>query len=510
MSDLSTKLIYLDDEDDIVSIRDRLDWARAPQVVLVLPAMGDLLVERLDLVLLRRHADSLRLEIGLVTGDGRVTGQARALGIPTFSSVEASQHSRRGWWRGRKRREPVGRPTHLDEADRREMRRRLAPRPAWQRWLWRYTTILIFFLALAAFFVGVAYAVPGATITLKPEVERLQVSRQIVADPLLEPATFSGASVPARLLAVTVEWQAEVATTGTIEVADSPARGKVLFVNQLGQPVTVPAGTRVSTTAGSSIVFQVLAPVELPDVVGGTAEADVIAVEPGPGGNVAVNQINRVEGSLSLQLQVRNLEPLTGGGVRLVRSVTAADQDRLRAQVLQQLQVLALAEMESSLSSSEFMAQDSLRVARIVHETFSHFAGEQSDRMVLVIRAELQGTAVDETQAVGLMYEELAVAVRPGYELAPDSISFRRGELLGVDGQGRVSFMMIGEGAIAARLPLDDVIQEVAGQDTAVAMAYLYQQLPLRDYPSVRILPNWFDRMPYLPARIRVQVDTNR
>jgi hypothetical protein len=116
---------------------------------------------------------------------------------------------------------------------------------------------------------------------------------------------------------------------------------------------------------------------------------------------------------------------------------------------------------------------------------------------------------VDETQAVGLVYEELALAVRPGYELVPDNLSFRSGELLGVDGQGRVSFIMIGEGLIAARLHLDEPLQAIAGQETAVALAYLYEQLPLREYPTARILPDWFGRMPYLPVRIQVQIETN-
>jgi hypothetical protein len=503
------KVIYLDPEDDVVSIRDRLDWTEEAQVLLVLPENGRLLAERLDLVLVLRHADSLRKEVGLVTLDDRVYSQAKALGIPAFRTVAAGEGNRRGWWRGRKRHERPGKPALLDEGDRREMERRLAPVPGWRRWFWRYTTILIFFLTLAIFFVAVAYTVPGATLTLKPEAERLQVSKQIVADPQLETVNFSGASVPGRILLVAHEWRAEVATTGTVEVADAPARGKVLFVNRVAQPVTVPAGARVSATAGPAVVFQVLTPVEVPGVVGGTAEADVVAIQPGPSGNVATNQINRVDGSLGLQLEVRNLEPTEGGGVRLARAVTEADQERLRAQVLQQLHVLALAEMESRLMESEFLARDSLRLARIIHETFSYFAGEQSDRLALEIRAELQATAVDETQAVGLVYEELALAVRPGYELVPDNLSFRSGELLGVDGQGRVSFIMIGEGLIAARLHLDEPLQAIAGQETAVALAYLYEQLPLREYPTARILPDWFGRMPYLPVRIHVQIETN-
>lgn len=502
------QVIYLDQDEDIVSIRDRLDWAKEQQVVLVLPDTADLLTEYLDLAMLRRHADALRLEVGLVTADGWVAGQAEALGFPTFLSVRAARQNQQGWWRGRRRPERVGKPTHLDRADRREVKRRLSSRPAWQRWLLRYAAIVLFFLTLATLFVAAAYAIPGATVTLKPEVRPLLVSREIVADPNLEAVDFDQAAVPGRLLLATQEWRADVATSGTIEVPDAPARGTVVFVNRLEQPVNVPAGTRVSTTAGTRVIFQTLDPVEVPGVVGGTAEVDVVAIQPGPGGNVEANLVNRVEGSLSLQLQVRNLEPVTGGGVRLSPAVTESDQERLRAQVLQQLQVLALAEMEGQLAGQEFLARDSLQVVSVLHETFSHFPGEQTDRLALEIRAELQATAVDETQATGLVYEKLAAAVRPGFELVPGSLQFHSGEVMAVDSEGRVTFEMIGEGQMAAQLNAETPIEEVAGQKTEVALAYLYRELPLREYPRVSVWPNWFGRMPYLPVRIEARVET--
>ena len=46
----SPQIIYLDREDDLVSIRDRLSWAREKRVLLVLPdGQSDLLQEWLDL-----------------------------------------------------------------------------------------------------------------------------------------------------------------------------------------------------------------------------------------------------------------------------------------------------------------------------------------------------------------------------------------------------------------------------------------------------------------------------
>ncbi|MDX1688646.1 MAG: baseplate J/gp47 family protein [Candidatus Promineifilaceae bacterium] len=517
------EVIHLAADDDVVSICDRLEWVSGAQrVLLVLPeeADGPLLDEWLDLVRLRRCAERLRLEVGLVTPERSVAAQARALGLPAFPSVRSAERSRRGWWRGRRRHGQPTRPGATvqlgqgrrlkslpDDADRREMYRRMTPQLGWRRWLWRYLGILLFFITLAIFIVGVAYTVPGATVTLHPEVEVLEAGRQIVADPQLESVNFSGASVPARLLAVTVSWQAQVGTTGTADVPDAPARGTVVFVNLVEQPVIVPAGTRVRTSSGETVVFQTVEPVEVPGVVGSTAEVEVVAIEPGPEGNVGANMVNRVEGSLGLQLEVRNLEPMEGGGVRNVPAVSEADRERLRAQVLQYLQTLAAAEMEELLVEGEFLARDSLRVTDVYQETYSHFVGEPSRRLALEIRAELQGTAVDASQANGLVYEELAAALRPGYELVPGTLNFRAEEVLGVDGQGRVTFRMVAEGRMAASLDIETVVPRVAGQERGIAQAYLYEQLPLRRYPSVRVWPDWFGRLPYLPARIDTELD---
>jgi hypothetical protein len=512
--------ITLNLEDDIVSVCDRLEWVRGEQrVLLVLPDEEPILDQWLDLVRLRRHAERLRLEVGLVTVHGGVAADARALGFPTFTSVESAQGGRRGWWRVRRGWHRPTRPGATvqlgdsgslkslpDEADRREMYKRMTPRPSWARWLRRYLGILLFFVTLAIVFVSVAYAVPGATIVLYPDVERLQAGTQIVADPHLEAVDFGGAAVPARRLVVTEEWQAEVATTGAVDVPDAPARGTVVFMNRLDEAVTVPEGTRVRTSNGQPVSYQTLAPVEVPGVEGGTAEAEVVALEAGPQGNVGVDRVNRIEGSLALQLEVRNLEAIEGGAVRAVPAVSTEDQERLRAQVLQQLQTLATSEMQALLVDDEFLAQDSVHIVEIYEETYSHFPGERTERLALEIRAQIQGTAVDATLANDLVYEVLAGSVRPGYELVPESLRFRSDEVLAVDDQGRVTFLMAGEGIMAASLQAEEAVERVAGQRLGVAAAYLHEQLPLRDYPSIRVWPNWFDRMPYLPARIQTQV----
>lgn len=514
------KIISLDDSDDIVSICDRLDWAGSQRVVLVLPEDGGVLREGLDLVRLRRHADRMRQEIALVTAVSDISRQADAIGIPTFLTVEDAEDSRRGWWRGRRRRERVGLPTvggfrlddnprrlrpHLQNAaDRDEVRRRFAPLPSPRRWLLRYLGILIFFITLAFVVVGVAYAIPGATITFYPATADLTTTFTITADPALTAVDFANRAIPARQIAVTQAWRASVETTGSIEVPSASARGQVVFVNQLDQPVTVPAGTRVSTTDGSTVIFQTVAEVEVPGVVGGTAETEVIAVEPGPQGNVDANRINRIEGTLDVSLVVRNLEPLDGGGTRAEAAVTEGDRERLRAQVLQFLQALAASEMEAQLTQQEFLARGSLQVSDIRSEIYSHSAGAQTPQLEMEMEAVVVGTAVSATTAAsGLAFAALSSQLPPDYALQADAITFEPGEVISADANGRVVFEVVANATATAQIATDAAVTAVTGQPTDLATAYLFDQFPLRTAPQITIWPNWFGRVPYLPARIR-------
>ena len=154
------QIIHLQSEDDIISICDRLDWAKEAQVVLVVPEDDDLLRDGLDLVRLLRKADGSRIEIGLVTEDTAVTKQAKGLGIPTFKTIDEAKTNRQGWWRGKRRRELVGLPTNGDDRfddmpdrmsllDKEEVHRRMSPASQRRRWLLRYLAIFLFFVVVA-------------------------------------------------------------------------------------------------------------------------------------------------------------------------------------------------------------------------------------------------------------------------------------------------------------------------------------------------------------------------
>ncbi|MEM7117281.1 MAG: hypothetical protein AAF614_32910 [Chloroflexota bacterium] len=217
------KIIHLDSSDDIVSVSDRLAWAEERQVLFVVPEEVETLTKGLDLVRLQRLADRLRVEVGLVVGAKGVRQQALALGIPSFATVEAARRSRRGWWRGRRRRESVGLSgigaTALPEP--KPFPRGIQsehPTVILNRWLWRYIGIAIFFIVLALATILFLYYVPRATLTLHPETEVVQTELQLTADP--DQATTTAQTIPARRLTTTAVREGELTVSGGVTQAD--------------------------------------------------------------------------------------------------------------------------------------------------------------------------------------------------------------------------------------------------------------------------------------------------
>lgn len=509
------KTIQLDQDDDINSVCDRLEWQDDRQTLLLLPEVGDLFTDGLDLVRLRRFADRLRLDVGLVTGDKDIARRAKGLGLPVFASEEDGLHSRRGWWRGRRRREQVGMPIVSSDdlalaavATGAEVQAIKAGRQVTRRhWIQRYVTILLFFAAAAFSVILFSYLLPSATLTLKPKIIPAAATQLVLADPGLPAVDYAAGAIPARLLRVDQSWSDELKTTGSVIIPVAQARGKVVMVNLTEDVVEVPVGTELSDLDGSQR-FQTISPVTMLGVVSSTTEVDVLATLPGPQANIPADSIVRVIGELESRISVNNPEPMVGGEVRQVAAVSQQDHERLRAQVLQFLQALAIAEMQSMLTEREFLPRDSMRVVEIYGETFSHTAGEATEELRLKLEGMLQGTAIDLTHTTGLVYEALSGEVSPGFTLVADGISYERGKILAVDDDGRVTFEVNGSGLLAADLELGDHLQRIAGQEPRFALAYLIEELPLRETPTITTWPFWFRRVPFRPSRIRSELLT--
>lgn len=486
----------------------RLSRLTPGRVVLVIEDGATPSLDLVDLQRLQRQAARNRLELALVTDDPDLADTARALRLPVFASVEEA-HQRPLRFRLPDRsflfRPPPAAwidPEDALEVWRRHRRERRRP-PAW---LWAIST-LVFILVLAAVTLGALVVWPSAQVRLVPISRPVGAVVTLVADPAAQEVDETAGIVPARYLPVEVEGEAHITTTGVKDIPDAPARGRVVFTNLMPQPLTVPKGTIVRTNAGVPVRFATLADAEVP--ANGQTMVEVEALDKGPAGNVAAGVISRIEGALAFQLRVTNPEPTQGGAARQVRAVTQADQDRLQAALLEQLQAQALEQMRTELRPTEFVVTPSLQLVDVLDVATDRYIGEQADVLGMQMRVRMQAIAVDETPAHQLALAALQRQVIPGYTLIASSVTPpRRVDTVSIDEQGRVTFRLAVSGAMTAQLDLDEALRAVRGQPLARARALLMQKLPLERPPDIQVSPSWFPYMPFLGVRITVNLAT--
>lgn len=506
--DRSVAVIHLARGNNIAIVQARLRAAHQRRVVLVVPGGTRLLRREVDFALLRRCVAVQGLAVALVSRDLRVRALARRYSFPVFSSIGRAQKKARSFTRqkveSRRQPSPIGY---------RLSAKRIGSRGAqggWEEWL----LLLVLILGAALAGAGGALLVwPQATIAIIPAGGALEQQVQLTANPSVELIDEEAAEIPARLIRTEIKGQAHVSTLAREDAPDAKATGQVVFINRTNEPVEVPPGTIVATSAGTTIKFATVEKAALVAGVGSVARVGIEALDPGPSGNVGPFLINRVaDATLTLKVRVTNEQPTGGGSVKQVGVVTAADKERLRTMLLQQLHQEAYARLESELAPHEFLPVESVSVVAL-DETYDHLLGEATDSLGMTMRVRGWGIAFDLTQARRIARAVLERAVPDGRVLKPGSFhaevvkaAMAVSDPAEEEQSPRVQLVMKARGWTEATVTPGRVITLVQGKPIPDAVAELQANLPLKEPPLLSVEPEWWDRVPWLPFRIRVIV----
>jgi hypothetical protein len=148
-----------------------------------------------------------------------------------------------------------------------------------------------------------------------------------------------------------------------------------------------------------------------------------------------------------------------------------------------------------------------MEVVLIHSETYNGYLGEIREEITLTMRATVQGTAIDERRAREVVYEELASKVGQGYQIRSGSLSFRRGEVIAIDTDRRITFIMQASGDVAAAIDPAHVVEMTRGASLREALLRLDRELPLASPPQIEVWPPFWPLMPVLPFRTTVQIE---
>jgi hypothetical protein len=497
------KVLHLTPDDDVAGVRDRIEWARADRVALVIPHDHPTPLREVDFDLIRRAGQQYGSEIAIVSPHPRQRELAHGAGLVTFRTIQQAVERR---WMPSEDVEPVERlspPRHFSP----NTLRRFFPR---RNWLLIGLRVIVALVAIAIVAGAALVIIPSAHVTMVATSQSMSLIVPVTLDLQTDKVDLKAGTIPAQRVDVIIEDQAAAPSTGAKDIPKTKSTGSVILFNELASPYTVPKNTVVRTSSASIAVrFVTLNNVEVP--AGGRAEVGIEAIEVGPGGNVPANQINRVEGMPSLYVRVLNTAPTRGGSVETVRAVTQDDYKRARAAVLDQLLQAALDKMKQDPEVARngwFVVPNTLFIADVQDETYDRFVTEQADEVKLNMRLQVAGYAVSPADLDAVARAAITDNVPEGFNLL--EVTTERGDVA-EEGTGlRTVFYVVAHGMAGARIDENEVKKLVRGRTIADAQSTLLEALALKGNPVIDVQPEWLlkytHRLPFVTLRIQTQV----
>ena len=495
---MKTQLIPLESHDDLISVRDRMSWAKTPRILLVWPKSERIALRPLDLNVLQRHAASLGAQLGLVTRHRNIRREAQARGIPVFNSTGQAQRSpwpERALYRKHARRRP--------RQNLREIRKQI--RAGEEAWRSHPAVRIVFFsLGVLAVLVMASLFIPHAQVILTPETDLQKVTLPVQADPSVNSVFITG-SIPSRKLRVVVDGEKEMDATGRVPVSVSKAEGIVTFRNLTEEPVTIPAGTVLTSTGLPGVRFQTVGTGELEAGLESTLDLPIEAESAGAEGNVEAEAIQAIEGNLGLRITVSNAEPTKGGRNRLTNAATEKDHARLREELLAELEAQALNELEALLKTGDQIFTDTLSMDDVLEETYTPPLGQPGNSLKLSMRVEYTVSYASGEDLTQLASTVLNASIPEGFVATGEPLKFETVGSYQTNSQGVTHWTMRVSRQLERQVDTGEVIPVVQGHSLLVAQAQLGETLNLSDAPEIQLTPAWWPWLPLIPFNITVE-----
>jgi hypothetical protein len=493
---MKTQIITLESHDDLISVRDRLSWAKTPRILLVWPKFEKVTLRQVDLKILHRHASTLGAQLGLVTRARQVRADAEALGIPVFESTGEAQ--RVAWPKVRRRKWRRKVPAKSLRERRPEQASARSEADAWRSH--PVTRIAAFAVGVLSVLAIVAVFIPRAQVRLEPVTKMQIVELSVTANPSIDSVFITG-TVPAREKRIVVDGVQTITVTGEGVVPQSKARGIAEFRNVTQQAITIPAGTVVSV---NDIRFVTTKDGEVDAGVGKLVSLPIVAVEGGLAGNVEAETIKAIEGRLGLSLSVTNPEPTTGG--RELSSVQASDQDRARVKALlmKNLETVAREKFFDEFNSGDLLFENTMESTQILAEKYDPPPGGVGTKLTLSMQVEFTARYASASDLTELATLAMNASLPSGFAPASEAVTVKPLTNPFLESDGSLRWNIRAERQIVQSFDSVFVTQLVQGLGVSEARSNLKEHLPAESEPVIQLSPAWWRWVPLLPSRIDV------
>jgi hypothetical protein len=498
--------IYVEQEEEIPEVVERLRRTSGHETMLVLPARSRVGQSRFNFQLLRNYASRMGKKVTVVCDDPAVQKMASETGFPVFGTVgpqgegipaeEPAPAPPRKWWQ----RKPGLLEPHVGVIAPTRLITKTATELKPGRFLLYMALLMVVLVAVA----GMMVFVPSASVTLIADAAPFsQRDVEIAAEP-------GKAPIKVRVDVISRTDSQGFKTTGVKSVPLAPATGQVVYSN--GYPVPKPGqldygspgiviryGQRLMDSANGIEFAQTSGDVTVP--WSGTAPANVVAVIAGSSGNVGDHVIDQIEGNNFPKLTVTNPQA-TGNGTDPSSAplMTEADFDAGRAQLEQSLHQEIAQQLQAALQSGEKLS-DSIVFGAPQFNT-DHKPGDNVPSFSGTMTVQGEGDFYVASDVVKAYTTYLQQRVPNNQELLTESgikVDYR---LLTATTGGHLTFIGNVTAYVAPKLDTDKILASIVGRPLQGAKFYL-QTLPIKS-SEIQEQPIPLPLMPLLGRRIQI------
>jgi hypothetical protein len=466
----SQDVIVADREDDLGSLRSKIESTAAEEIFLVLPREAVVLRTPVEFRVFARMLQSLGSELVVVSGDGERRRLARMAGFRTRRGLRGLLHL-----------------MPPDEAERYRFR--------WYR-VWRWFPVMTVVSVLVPLLgglglLGVVFVVlPELRVTMAPATDVDSALLDLRVDPAIRQADPEGRRLPGVTLQQRFEIEGQVPASGTGRRPSDVAQGTVTFVNSQQNVFVVPRGLVLVATNGLRLATD--ADVEVPpnNLVG--VRVGVHALEPGQAGNVAAMAITRLADPGPRGLAVFNERPTAGGRDEEYAETAERDYIVLREELRQMAQQTAWQQLAALARDDYTIIPETVRVDT-ERETFSPGLRAASPEVTGRLTAQVTAVAFSNVGMTRLAEAAWAASLPAGFRPLGGTVEMTLPEYLGMEAGGGLYRVGV-RGRIARVMDAGVLAERLRGASLAEARAALAAREGLDDPVEVEMWPSWAPR----------------
>ena len=553
------KNIYLEPNEEIISVVDHLIQTEDEEINLVVPSSAQIWQSSINLKLLKREADSLNKVVTFIVSDDLGAEMAERIGFkvrrerdlpveliqeeePVQSKenmidflvdelVEKKKKPKSSLnmstpWNSKKRMDDI--VTRQDDELRltpiQPVQAEKIPEPVIftekereieRKESFRWSKLFIIFIIIAVIMVGlVGYLIlPNAEVSITPKTEVINFDLSVIGSRSISQIDDILNQIPLQEVEVTKTKSKEFDTTGEEEI-NQRARGMITIYNEYSsEDQTLLARTRFESSNGK--IFRIPQSITVPGavisegkIIASSLEVEIIADQPGDDYNISPDDftIPGFKGSPKFAgFYGKTTDSMSNGFVGKAKIVLSEDLKNAEAILIDELKQEVNQSMEDQFPTDLRIVKDGLK-EEVSNITSDVKEGDQADKFTMEIKITMKALLFKEEDLKNLVDLNLIS------KISDNKTPIRETQKINWDvpvidwEKGEVSFSLNVEENVSSKIDIDLLKKDLAGQDEVEVRKYLASHLEI-EKARVSFWPFWVNEIPKQENKIKINIE---